>query len=69
MDDANCGSSLDHAITAIGYGVEGGKKYYIVQNQWGTGWGDAGYMKLGAVEGTGICGVQQYSYRPSVEAA
>jgi hypothetical protein len=68
MDDARCGSSLDHAITAIGYGIEGGKKYYIVQNQWGTGWGDNGYMKLGAVDGTGICGVQQYSYRPEVEA-
>jgi len=68
MDDSRCSTQLDHAITAVGYGVEGGKRYYLVQNQWGTGWGDAGLMKIGAVDGVGICGVQQYSYRPTVTA-
>jgi len=34
-----CGTSLDHAITAVGYGNEGDQEYYIVRNSWGAGWG------------------------------
>jgi len=61
MDSAECGTRLDHAVSAVGYGTEGGKDYYIVRNSWGTVWGDQGYIKIAAVEGKGICGIQMQS--------
>jgi cathepsin L len=41
-----CGTALDHAVLAIGYGVEAGKKYILVRNSWGANWGDHGTVKL-----------------------
>lgn len=61
FDDASCGTSLDHAVTAVGYGSEDGQEYYIVRNSWGASWGDAGYIKMAAVDGEGICGIQMES--------
>merc|ERR1712086_1028164 len=64
MDSAACGTSLDHAVAAVGYGTEGGQDYYIVRNSWGASWGDEGYIKIAAVEGKGICGIQMQSLYP-----
>ena len=35
-----------HAIKIVGYGVEGGDDYWLVQNSWTTTWGDKGYFKI-----------------------
>jgi len=32
--------------------------YYIVKNSWGTGWGEAGYARIAAKDGAGVCGIQ-----------
>jgi hypothetical protein len=67
MDSIKCGTSLDHAVAAVGYGTEGGKDYYIVRNSWGASWGLDGYIKIAAVDGPGICGIQMDSLYPSVK--
>lgn len=49
FDSTECGTSLDHAVMAVGYGTENGKEYYIVRNSWGPMWGDGekmGTLKL-----------------------
>jgi cathepsin L len=61
LNSSACGTQLDHAITAVGYGNDGTQDYYIVRNSWGAGWGDQGYIKIAAVSGVGICGIQQVS--------
>jgi C1A family cysteine protease len=69
LNSAACGTSLDHAITAVGYGTLSGQDYYIVRNSWGASWGDRGYINIAAVEGTaGICGIQQTSVWPNTSA-
>lgn len=57
FDSNECGQNLDHAVSAVGYGIEGDLEYYIVRNSWGESWGDEGYIKIAAVEGFGICGI------------
>ena len=67
MDSYLCGTKLDHAITAVGYGTENGKEYYLVRNSWGPDWGDKGYIKIAAEDGLGVCGIQQTSVYPHTQ--
>jgi len=66
MESAGCPTNIDHAILAVGYGSENGTDYYIVKNSWNTTWGEQGYVRMQAVEGAGVCGINQYVYYPSV---
>jgi len=68
LNSAQCGTQMDHAITAVGYGNADGVNYYIVRNSWGASWGVGGYINIAAVEGTvGICGIQQVSVWPNTK--
>ena len=67
LNSTACGTNLDHAITAVGYGTEAGQDYYLVRNSWGASWGDKGYIKIAAVPGMGICGIQQTSVWPTTD--
>jgi len=66
MDNTNCGTTLDHAVLAAGYGTENGQDYWLVKNSWGSGWGENGYIKLAVVAGDGICGVQMGPLYPNL---
>jgi len=53
--DGNCIYNLNHAVTVIGYGTEGGVDYWLVKNSWGTGFGENGFFKI--KRGWGHCGI------------
>ena len=48
VNTADCGTALNHAVAAVGYGNDNGQQYYLVRNSWGAGWGDQGYIKIAA---------------------
>ena len=62
-----CGTQLDHAVLAVGYGTEDGQDYWLVKNSWDTTWGDNGYIKLGMNDTTGTCGVQMGPSFPTAD--
>jgi C1A family cysteine protease len=65
LDDAECGTSLDHGVAIVGFGTEDGKDYWLVRNSWGATWGDNGYLKI--ARGKNICGIAEYSNQPYAE--
>ncbi|EMS65353.1 Ananain [Triticum urartu] len=65
---SSCGQRLNHAVTVVGYGADGsGQEYWVVKNQWGTGWGEAGYMRLSRGNGAN-CGIATYAYYPTMDS-
>ena len=45
----------NHGVVLVGYGSENGVDYWIAKNNWGTRWGEDGFMRLR--RGVGECGV------------
>ncbi|TKY49399.1 Senescence-specific cysteine protease SAG39 [Spatholobus suberectus] len=63
-----CGTTLNHAVTAIGYGTnQDGTKYWLVKNSWGENWGEGGYMRLLRDSGhpQGLCGIAMRASYPT----
>jgi len=49
-----------HSVKVIGYGVENGTDYWLVQNSWGANWGDDGFFKI--IKGIDDCGFESLIY-------
>ena len=60
LDDASCGTTLDHAVLLVGWGYDDDlqKDFWLVKNSWASTWGDNGYIRIAIVDGEGICGIQ-----------
>ncbi|XXG63260.1 hypothetical protein AAC387_Pa05g1493 [Persea americana] len=64
----DCGTELDHGVTAVGYGATSdGTKYWLVKNSWGTGWGEEGYIRMqrDVDSAEGLCGIAMMASYPT----
>jgi len=46
FDSCSKDAIIDHAVSTVGYGKEGNKKYWIIKNSWGGSWGENGNIRL-----------------------
>jgi len=66
-----CGTSTDHAVLTVGYGVDSDSSlpYWKIKNSWGSDWGESGYIRLwrdaSVNGGQGQCGMYTYALFPS----
>ncbi|XVE86355.1 hypothetical protein DITRI_Ditri18aG0028500 [Diplodiscus trichospermus] len=64
----DCGTELDHGVTAVGYGTsEDGTDYWLIKNSWGTEWGEKGYIRMqrNIKAKEGLCGIAMDSSYPT----
>ena len=70
ITSSSCGTSMDHAVAAVGYNSSANPPYYIVRNSWGASWGDKGYVQIEATSsGKGVCGINQMVYSVETKTA
>jgi len=60
---SGCGTNLDHAVLAVGYG----DSYFKVKNSWGASWGMNGYVQISTSGNT--CGIHSDASYPTVSAS
>ncbi|XP_042378767.1 cysteine proteinase 2-like [Zingiber officinale] len=63
-----CGKTpmdVNHAVLAVGYGVENGIPYWLIKNSWGEDWGVDGYFKMEL--GKNMCGVATCASYPILD--
>lgn len=64
FEDPRCSNtSLNHALTIVGYGTENGKDYWLVKNSWGKHWGMKGFGKI-ARNNNNQCGIASKAIFP-----
>ena len=51
----------DHGAVVVGIDRTGDTPYWIVQNSWGTEWGQDGFIHLAVEEGFGVSGMNMYA--------
>ena len=54
----------NHAVVVVGYNNLADTKYWIIQNSWGSSWGDNGYLYL--EKGKEACKIGTYGVYPIV---
>jgi len=49
----SCLGTMDHCVQVVGYDDTHSPPYWIVRNQWGTDWGEKGYIRI--AQGNDVC--------------
>ena len=64
-DAKACGTMTDEPLLVVGYGKDedAGMEYWLVKNNYGTDWGEDGYLRVAINgDGPGVCGIQTSCY-------
>ncbi len=63
--DADHGAtSDDHSVALVGWGVEQNIPFWVVQNNWGSAWGEGGFVRMR--RGVDLLGIEGGCHVPMV---
>lgn len=57
-----------HAISVVGWNESGSRPFWIVQNSWGTSWGDGGFFYVLMYENESLIESEAYGADPDLES-
>jgi hypothetical protein len=57
----SCGAGMNHAVVLSAY--QAGNNAWVIRNSWGSGWGEAGYIRL--IQGRNMCNLTYKSSYPT----
>ena len=60
-NNAECGTTTDHAVNIVGWGTENGTDFWYIKNSWGSWWGEEGCVKIAITDGIGMCAMYEYA--------
>ena len=64
LNNKRCAATrTDHVVAVVGYGAD----YFVIRNSWGSRWGESGYIRIKAVDGAGICNIQEREFWPQTD--
>ncbi|KAL3674414.1 hypothetical protein V7S43_000368 [Phytophthora oleae] len=73
LTGANCDKTGSHSGLAVGFGeTDDGVLYWRIKNQWGTSWGEDGYVRVQrrySGDSEGACGVELYATWPTFDVS
>ncbi|KAG6611543.1 papain-like cysteine protease C1 [Phytophthora cinnamomi] len=69
----NCDKTGSHSALAVGFGeTDDNVLYWRIKNQWGTSWGEDGYVRVErrySGDSEGACGVEMYATWPTFDVS
>ncbi|RLN93717.1 hypothetical protein BBJ28_00009850 [Nothophytophthora sp. Chile5] len=72
LTGANCDKTGSHSGLAVGFGeTDDDVLYWRIKNQWGTSWGEDGYVRIErrySGDSEGACGVELYGSWPTFDS-
>ena len=68
MTISSC-QTFNHAVVAVGLQNDGQSDYLIVQNSFGTNWGENGFFRIRISDTMDGCGLLQHAYQPIINTS
>ena len=62
---SNHSQNLNHAVLLVGVDSDENGLHWIIQNSWGSKWGDNGFARIRAIDGDGVLLSNLYGVYPT----
>ena len=64
---SDCPTAFDHGAALVALEESGDEPYWLVQNSWGSLWGEQGFIRLAVEDGIGVSGINTVAEYLEVE--
>uniref|UniRef100_A0A915DQQ3 Uncharacterized protein n=1 Tax=Ditylenchus dipsaci TaxID=166011 RepID=A0A915DQQ3_9BILA len=62
FNPSSCPTTVNHAMLIVGYGTSNNTPYWLIKNQYGSSWGESGYIRV--IRNVNKCSLKTQNYGP-----